>query len=224
MLLNTNKITDPLIEIYQIPSNVFEFKNIFFWMHFFDSIRIHRDFIKKTFFDDLLTKKFRKIFISLPTNAIGVHIRRGDFAAFKHNQKFDREVVLVQTPIDYFVQTIKLLRYLSGKDLKAVIFSDGYESELTPVLGLPNVELFKGKSDLEDMLALSKCKIIIPSPSSTFGLFAGFISDSILLHHPDFFMRDIRPEEVNKIHFEGPFNYKSENDIPSQLIRQLKEI
>lgn len=224
LLLSKNKISDPPVQPERLAARVIEFKKVFFWMHFFDSIRMHRDLIKKSFYNELLTLPFRELYNTLPETAIGLHIRRGDFSKFSQGQKFDREVVLIQTPLEYFVQTIKQLRQLSGKNLKTLVFSDGYESELKTILELPDVQLYRGKSDLEDMLALSKCKVIIPSPSSTFGLFAGFISDAILLHHPDFYMRPIRPDKINVIHFEGPFNYKNNAELSDELRKQIKSL
>lgn len=198
----------------------FKFDKVLFWMHFFDSISEHQHIVKKAFLTELLTKKNRQIYSAIENPEIGIHIRRGDFRQKKENEKFDKEVVLIQTPLYYFIECVKFIRNNSRQNLSVTIFSDGSSEELSEILKLENVKLHTSKTDLEDLLTLSKSKIIIPSPSSTFGLFAAYLSDAIILHHPDFYMRPIRKSEI----YEGPIHFTSPHLNNDNLIKAIQSI
>ncbi len=183
------------------------------WLEFFDRIRLHRERIKSVFFKDLLKKKYKVNYDNYESLNIGVHIRMGDFGM--PNTTFDDDFnpeknSSKRTPIRYFVDVINSLRAHAGKPVEVHVFSDGNEDDLREVLELERVQLVKGNKDIEDLLMLSKCRVIVTSATSTFSLLAAYFSEAVILHHPNFYIRPIRNTEDNNLFYEGPFKENTE--------------
>ena len=79
---------------------------------------------------------------------------------------------------------------------------------------LSNIKFSNSNTDIEDMLRLSKSKIIITSCNSTFSYWAAFISSSPVITHPSHKIQ-IRGDNDHLI--EGPINLKE------PLSKKLKE-
>ena len=99
---------------------------------------------------------------------------------------------------------------------------NGFEKELKPLLEEPDVYYFKPVNDLVDLLVLSSSKVIITTKASTYSYWAAFISDAIVLHHPKTNVPQCRPDDFNKVHFEGAVD--PEKPLPDQLIHELKQL
>ncbi|WP_455664891.1 alpha-1,2-fucosyltransferase [Phocaeicola sp.] len=101
-------------------------------------------------------------------NVIGIHVRLGDY----------KNMEGLQTSIDWYVYVVKRLQHTKkGKDFKFIIFSDGKDIELAPLLNLENTKRIFFGNALADIVAMSKCKILIGSDSSfsAWGAFLGQI-------------------------------------------------
>jgi hypothetical protein len=107
-------------------------------------------------------------------------------------------------------------------DLPVEIFTDAFPEEIPLLLSLPNVHLTKPKPDILDLLLLSRCKICILSIGSTFSFWGGFLSNGILLKHPDEWHPPIRPNAFNEFHYES--NFDPSKSIDPRLLDQLKKI
>jgi len=189
------------------------FNEVKFWMHFFDDIRDYRSYIKTTFYKELLKKSLYKSIQHLSAPLIGIHIRMGDFSNQKVEKNFNWDKsTLERTPLSYFSTVISELRALAKKQIKVTLFSDGTREELREILAIPDVSLASNQRDIDDLIQLSKSKVIVCSASSTFSLLAGYFSEAALIHHPNFYIRPIRDEEFNDNHFEGPFKTIKEMD------------
>lgn len=187
-------------------AQVIIFNKVMFWMHFFDNIRDHRNFVKESFYGRLVKRNIINKVGRMKTPEIGIHIRMGDFSNIKAEDKFKwDESTLERTPLTYFVEVIRFIREVAGKNIKVTVFSDGTKEELKEILMIEEVTLMEGNRDIEDLILLAKSKLIVTSASSTFGLLAGYFSDAVLIHHPNFFMRPVRDKETNKKFYEGPF-------------------
>ena len=119
------------------------------------------------------------------------HIRRGDFRPLASNEDFAR-VGGVQTPNDYFLSVIAGIRRVAGHDVPVTVFSDGSDTELAFILSLPNVTRSQTENDVVDLLLMSRAQVIVPSAGSTFSEWAGFLSDAIIVRHPDHIHAPIR--------------------------------
>jgi len=192
-------------------NDVYEFSTISHWSDYFDELKENREdvillmqSILKSSVIDLLNKQIPPI--------IGVHIRMGDFRKLKEGEDF-RKVGGVRTPEDYFVDIVQKIREINGKDLPVTVFSDGYIHEFENLFSLGNIKLMEGNPDIVDLLLLSKSKIIITSAGSTFSYWAGFLSDTPMIMHPDHIHKSIRPDTVNSNFYEGYMDLYNPNGL-----------
>ncbi len=188
-------INEPDIKLYDInkPTN-FVFDTIPSWKDYFISLHAHRQLVIKEF-HQLLSKKSQSCLDSYQNpSAIGVHIRMGDFKQLKEGEDF-KLLGATRTPLTYFKQCILEIRAQLGTEIPAIVYTDGYPSELEEILKLDNTHLNETKFDIVDLINLSKSKIIITSAHSSFSEWAGFISDAPIIRHPDHIHGKIRSEE-----------------------------
>jgi len=146
----------------------------------FEYLKDHREYIKTELINNLHSSK-KKLLKKYERPVIGIHIRRGDF-------KLGSTI----TPIEYFVEGIKTIRAYAGVELEVTVFTDALPEEIAPVLVLPHVVIAENKPDIIDILLLSQSKIMILSSTSTFGYWAAFLSDAIVLRHKSDWLNKIR--------------------------------
>jgi hypothetical protein len=112
------------------------------------------------------------------------------------------------TPSEYFYKGINLIRDVVGENLPVTIFTDADEQELTGLLNLPNVQIAENKPDMLDIILLSRSKIMLLSRSSTFGYWAAFLSDAIVVRPFDDWQPIIKNDDCR--YKEIKWNYKDE--------------
>jgi hypothetical protein len=134
---------------------------------------------------------------------VALHVRRGDFRPLAPGEDF-RRVGGVRTPDNYFLEIVSGLRAAAGYQAPVTIYSDGTDEELAFLLRLPAVWRATSFNDVTDLLALSRARMIVTSSGSTYGEWAAFLSDGVVLRHPDHIHAPIRPENVRRIAYEGP--------------------
>lgn len=100
---------------------------------------------------------------------VAVHVRLGDYAL----SNVPSPTWTSRLPIEWYVAALHKVREILGVNLKTVVFSDGQDSELAPLLCLPNVSRSLYKEAITDILALAQASIIIGSCStfSTWGVY-----------------------------------------------------
>jgi hypothetical protein len=104
---------------------------------------------------------------------IGVHIRRGDIAHAHEALKQPEAVGLALTPGSYYLDAMKQFEE-AGRFL---IFCEPMDVEwCTRTLKGPNVELYAGKTDLDDFAAMQQCDHLIIS-NSTFSWWAAWLNE-----------------------------------------------
>lgn len=215
-----NTIIEPSIDIDFIRdysrNEMFLFSKVPHWDNYFGGLREHRELIKILLWA-MIKPALKEKINDLPPPCIGVHIRMGDFRKLKAQENFGN-VGAVRTPEEYFINTIKAIREINGFDLPVNIFSDGFKEELQQILALNNVTLIEGNNDLVDMMLLSKSQIIVTSAGSTFSYWASFLSESIVIMHPDH-CTVIRKTRNIELPYEGILNF---NDVI--LTNKIKKI
>lgn len=205
-------IYNPSINETAHKQTVYVFNEIAHYEDYFIGLKEQRAIVKKIFFDLLDQKIFERL-QSTPNPEIGVHIRMSDFAKLKGDEIFRGGHV--RTPEGYFVNLINQIRVIAGKLIPVTVFTDGYQKELPCISGLPAVLFSKNQKDLVDLIVLSKSKLIITSAGSTFGAWAAFLSDAIVIKHPMHLHAPYRQDEGL---FEGIFDLK--NELLVQLIQK----
>lgn len=183
--------------------NNYVFNEIPHWGNRFGSINQSREMIIPAFYD-LLSKRIRNSIIEDNIKPeIGMHIRMGDFKELEKNQNF-KNVGGVRTPMEYFIKNLHELRSHFNESLHVTIFSDGYPHEMKEILELPNVEMAPTAPDVIDLIRLSRSKIIFTSAGSSFGEWAGYLSDAPVIIHPDHIHGRIRGDKYGL--YEGDLN------------------
>lgn len=118
-------------------------------------------------------------------DCVAVHVRLGDYMASW------------RIPIDWFVGVISNALKLNPNQ-RFLIFSDGSDEELTPLTSLPNTKrVFYGNA-YADMIAISRCKMLVASDStfSCWGAFLGRVPSLFCRRNfPSVFSGHV-PEEV----------------------------
>jgi hypothetical protein len=149
-------------------------------------------FYLKDKLQDMLTPKVKNLLSESSTPVIGIHVRRGDFRQTSW-----------MTSLDYFCGRTSQIRYAAGKCLPVTVFSDGSDDELAPLLDMPGVKRAPSNPEIVDMLLLSRSKVLVTCPASTFSNWAAFLSDGVVIRDYLFPHKDARPQEINQIFFEG---------------------
>lgn len=169
-------------------NNKYIFSQMPHWSDYFYCIKNHQQLIKNSFYKLIGPDYFQKV-QSLDSPCIGVHVRRSDFRELKSGESLDKSCN-IRIGNNYFIDTINYIRESANKELPATIFTDGRPNEIEDLLSLPNVKMSNSKSDLLDLISLSKSKVILTSLRSTYGYWSAFISQSAIINHP---------KEVSKI-------------------------
>lgn len=117
---------------------------------------------------------------------IAIHIRRGDFGKGTTEELREGKANL-QIPIEWYISALRALRKSLGSFSKVILFSDGSNEELYPLLLEPNVERSSYKNALKDLLLMSQSAALIASRSS-FSLLASYFGQI-----PTLYFKGARP-------------------------------
>lgn len=99
------------------------------------------------------------------SKSIAVHVRLGDFPAH------------YRTPISWYKSMIKqLILCTSTSNFRILIFSDGTDVELEPLIKIPGVRRAFFGNALADLIAISRCRFLVGS-DSTFSTWAAFLGN-----------------------------------------------
>ena len=199
------------------PGSSYLFWDMPHYTNYFKGLNENRDLVKQLLYE-MISPSIKQRLNNLQSPAIGVHIRRGDFRIPEEGEELGKRGIL-RTPETYFVDMIQSIRRVHGSDLKVNIFSDASKNELPELFKLPNVSMLEGNNDLEDLLLLSRSRIIVASAGSTFSYWAGFLSDAPIIMHPTYVGIKIRPEEVRGKLYEGAID--ESNKILKEKIQSI---
>lgn len=178
----------------------------------FRDLKPHRDFLKAKLWGRLYPHVVHEV-ESARAACIGIHVRRGDF---QNSDWF--------TPINYFCERLQSIRDVSGESLQATVFSDGTNEDISQLLKMTDVCRAPRRSDVADLLVLSKSRLIVASGVSTFSNWASFLSDGVIIRHPQWMHKTMRANELNQERFEGTPGMSHANwpDLLTQNIRALQ--
>lgn len=131
--------------------------------NYFKDLIEHQSIVNDFFKQCIKQKHLKKIEKHNFSYVIGVHVRLGDFP--------DE----IRIDINWYRKIILDLNKRLNEDYKIYVFSDGTDRELEPITSIANVKKVFFGNALCDILALSKCKLIIGSHStfSGWGAFLG---------------------------------------------------
>lgn len=197
-------VEEPSLAAMPNEKAVYVFKNIPHWSDYFSKLKPYRleaiDVLNRIVRASILTNVAK---MTPPT--VGIHVRMGDFKLFNPTISF-AEQGSTRTPLAYFRNIIKVIQNTNNEIVSISVFSDGRISELQELLCIDNTTLIEGNKDIEDLLLLSKSKIIVVSVNSTFSYWAAFISNATIIRHPDHFHSFIRATDFSSEQMEYSIN------------------
>lgn len=147
--------------------------------YLFNGYDTYRDRLKKQLIESIRPALAKRV-LNTTEPYIGIHVRLGDGFADPEPgiDGFVRTGWLQQTPVQWFKETLRLVRKVTGVNYKAYVFSDGTKDQLLPLLEEGNTFLSTHKNPLIDLLSLSRSWMILGSGSSSFSAFAAFLGSS----------------------------------------------
>lgn len=108
---------------------------------------------------------------------VAVHVRLGDFSAPPADASANGLQGLTNTrlPIDWYAQALSALRDALGRPVPAIVYSDGEDALLAPLLALPAVRRAPPGSAVTDLLSIAQAAALVSSGSgfSIWGSFLG---------------------------------------------------
>jgi hypothetical protein len=192
-------------------ADLFVFKEVITDNDLFGALRTHKDLILHEL-DKIISPRIKAMLLHYQPPVIGVHIRRGDF-------KIGNPI----TPNEFFIKGINLIRTVVGNNWPVTIFTDADKNEIKDILGLPEIYMAEEKSDIADILLLSKSKIMLLSQSSTFSYWGAFLSDAIVVRPVNDWQVKIRDITPDSIYQEIKWDCNSELST-IELARKIKLI
>lgn len=136
-------------------------------------------------------------------NTIAVHVRLGDYSA-------ERRIALT-----WYKEVIQNLQKINGS-LKFALFSDGSDDELKLLTELPNVQRHFYGNAFADMVAISKCRLVVAS-DSTFSAWGAYLGQC-----PIIFSRRHFPPVYGKEDQGIEFILEETTDIPVEIVHLIK--
>ncbi len=187
-------------------SKIYVFKEVPYHKTYFDLIAPLRSEIIQSFFRRINQKLLLKA-NNISSPAIALHIRRGDF----------KKMPWVHYDWDWYRKLIFDIRGFLKEDVPVTVFSDGRADEIDILKDVKNIHYFSSGNDLIDLIVMARAKVIVPYPGSTYSLWAGFISDSIIIHKNNYNIRHLNSQDI----YEG--NPYMNNTFDQKLEHQLKK-
>ena len=146
-------------------------------------------------------------------NSVALHIRMGDFEVSANEQPLRNGAWNYRLPLKWYIVIIDKIRLKSN--LPIYIFSDATDNELQDILAMSNCKRAYFGSAISDMIALSRCKILVSS-ASTFSMWASFLGQMPTIWFPG----QMRQKLIsNPSIFEGEIDYSDK--LPTTLINTL---
>jgi hypothetical protein len=109
-----------------------------------------------------------------PSPFIAAHVRMGDFNVATAEQ-LKAGATNARIPVEWYASVAQQLRAQLGSNAPVVVFSDGSDAALAPLLSLENVVRSPRQPSITDLLAISQASVLIASGSgfSHWGSFLG---------------------------------------------------
>lgn len=111
------------------------------------------------------------------TPHIAVHVRLGDFTPAVSGEDLRKGMTNASLPAHWYAETLQRLRTQLGRDVPAVVYSDGDDQALATLLGMPQVRRATARAAVTDMLSIAQAAVLISSGSgfSIWGAFLGHV-------------------------------------------------
>lgn len=130
--------------------------------HFFEDLIDDYDKVVEWFYDSVEPKAIKNVPDTMK-DSIAVHIRLGDFP--QH----------LRQPLAWYCEILRKAQVRAGHTLDIQVFSDGSDDELGEILAIPGTRrVFYGNA-LADIVAISRCGLLVAGSYSTFATWGAFL-------------------------------------------------
>jgi hypothetical protein len=135
--------------------------------------------------------------------AFAIQVRLGDFS--KSDPSSARAGgTNVRLPLSWYEGAILRIRRELGACVPAIVFSDGLDDELAPLLRLPETSRYPSRSSLGDLFEMAQCAVLLGS-ASTFSMWASYLGQQPTLWHPGQFRQPLTTLADQEIEYDsGP--------------------
>ncbi|MDT8759730.1 hypothetical protein MZO42_13590 [Sphingomonas psychrotolerans] len=114
---------------------------------------------------------------------IAIHVRLGDFAAPPPGAAVTAAATNTRLPIDWYGDRLDALRAALGRPVAAIVFSDGSDADLAPLLSRSHVSRAPKQQSVTDLLSMGEGVALIASGSG-FSLWGAFLGSAPRIAHP----------------------------------------
>jgi hypothetical protein len=169
---------------------------------------------------EITNKKWLKEADESPVPFIGINVRMGnDFRKVAAGTDLVGKPGYLQTPLQWYVDTLSTIRRELAIELPAVVISDGTSSDLKPLLDLPATSLGSTKSAIADLLLLSKSSVLLGAGRSSFSAWASFLGKMPTVTIPGSNLQSFHVSEDLNRHYVGEFDNESDNTEALKFIK-----
>jgi hypothetical protein len=148
--------------------------------------------------------------------AIAVHVRLGDFASARDTGARRAGAANTRIPLDWYRSVVQRLRDDLGKCVPVVVFSDGKDADLAPLLSLPATTRHPSLDALSDLLALTRFGCLVAS-GSTFSMWASYLGQVPTVWFPGQRWQQLLVNDAQECEYEaGP--------LPDSFVAQVESI
>jgi hypothetical protein len=165
----------------------------------FSQVLGHGPFLRR----ELLAMTRRRYHPPTPSESfVAIHVRMGDFSPAASDGSIITGVTNTRLAIDWYCDRLDALRRGLGMPVRAIVFSDGSDSDLAPLLGRERVSRAPRQQSVTDLLQMGLGVALIASGSG-FSLWGAFLGSTPRIAHPG---QSIVPIDVDATRdIESPF-------------------
>lgn len=145
---------------------------------------------------------------------IAVHVRMGDFSASADGGGIRPGLHNVRLPIEWYAQMLVAVREGVGAEVEALVFSDGDDAALTPLLRLPRTRRPPQRPSITDMLLIAQAGLLISSGSG-FSLWGAFLGEVPRICYPGQSVVPAHPDATMEVECAGA------NELPPAFVTSL---
>jgi hypothetical protein len=147
---------------------------------FFPLLVGHHDLVRAQLLD--ITKPQFHPATGMPAH-IAIHVRLGDFSAIPDAATLASGATNVRLPMEWYADRLAALRAQLNADLPAILYSDGSDDALQPLLSIAGVTRAPAQESITDLLAMGQAAALISSGSG-FSLWGAYLGGAPRLCHP----------------------------------------
>lgn len=193
--------------------------------HVFDDLWEHSNLILKSLGNITKEKWFptsdlyRKPFI-------GINVRMGnDFKKTADIKEFlSNKADYLKTPLEWYIQSLRQIRSLVGREHTAIVISDGDEHDLRTLLKESNVIFSRSKSAISDLLILQRASILIGAGRSSFSAWASFLGKMPTITIPGSDLQGYHVSNDRNTHYVGEHDPANPSESFYSAIKNIKQV